>query len=322
MDIFYEVRQLPVGDMTWIAQGFGDNRRRCSVYLCEKNRLLLRSSQVLRSMIVPNNNSTSGSEGGWERLGKIPLSAASWSATPPDTQSGLPQVCLLVEGDTSRKSLKGSTGVIESTIMEARHNSNFFILRSEGVRETAAFVERMHRQVVRRAFPRVVGTAELSSTFEPVARSACSQAPYPIGKGLEARMKIFYGNDPVSPDAAYRFITFDELKTKVELDREVYARTVGGIHASMLKQVPFISDDKVKAIVRHYPTNCHMLEAYDNLSKIGSDGHGSTKARNLKPIQDTFLSGLSIAEPETLRTRHLGARSATELQSVYGALRG
>ena len=98
-----------------------------------------------------------------------------------------------------------------------------------------------------------------------------------------------------------RFVTYTELKTRVERDREAGTRTVGAIHAAMLKQIPTLSLKKVQAIQQAYPTPKALYGTYVGLTP--EDG---------KTLVQDFCTNTGME-----RTCRVGPKSAAEVYYTY-----
>jgi hypothetical protein len=115
---------------------------------------------------------------------------------------------------------------------------------------------------------------------------------------------IVFDEPPAPPLGMSRFVTYTQLKTRVERDREAGTRTVGAIHAAMLKQIPTLSLKKVQAIQQAYPTPKALFGTYIGLSP--EDG---------KTLVQDFLSNTGME-----RTCRVGPKSAEEVYHAYTQL--
>jgi hypothetical protein len=191
----------------------------------------------------------------------------------------------------------------------------------------------MHRRVLQRAFPSAFRLEalplfdEISANSNSPLRSVVCDASVPHlnqvavssasievhqrrrrRKRLQSLMELTFDHDPVPPFGSCRLCTYKELKTKIERDREIGTRTIGGLHAAMLKQVAGISDTKVLAILDQYPTMCHLLRAYDGISSLSDQ-----ERRN-------FLKDLPLGDPSLTRDARLGERASAEITVSYGMI--
>jgi ERCC4-type nuclease len=73
---------------------------------------------------------------------------------------------------------------------------------------------------------------------------------------------LTFDSDPVLPLGMKRFMTYQELKTKIMYDREVGTQSVHHLHLAMLKQVPTFNQKKCYAIASIYPTIHSLCSAY------------------------------------------------------------
>ena len=128
---------------------------------------------------------------------------------------------------------------------------------------------------------------------------------------LESLHGLTFDEEPVPMAGMERFISYKELCTKVERDRELGRRTVGGIHQAMLKQVATISDTKIPPICERYPTLSSILQAYEDA------GESQESGRLLMQEIPTNPAGKSAARKTTI-----GARSSAELYIAFGLREG
>ncbi|KAI2505280.1 resolution of meiotic recombination intermediate [Fragilaria crotonensis] len=226
-----EKRNLPIGDMAWIARS--------------GTLEIMLGTIVERKEVNDLASSLFGTRYKEQRLRL--------------QHCGLPQVILLVEGDTKEVS-NCSHESLHMAMMETRVQLDFQVVRTRHLEETVRFLKSVHRRILQRAFP---------SAFSDGVTSSSS------------------------------FITYNELKCKVEKDREEGTKTIGGIFCRMLKQIPRISNSTVPPLVHAYPTPDALFRALDGLNV--SDGKnlladletGTQRVGELRALEVyyTFMAG-------------------------------
>lgn len=262
-----EQRHLPIGDMAWLAR-------------CGDTEIML-GTIVERKAVDDLASSLFGTRYLEQRLRL--------------QHCGLPQLLLLVEGDTSTvHNCPGDT--LETAMMETRVQLNFQVIQTRHLDDTVRFLKNIHRRVLQRAFPSAFGD-DLPTSLPSFASPNRKRRR----KNKVSLVDITFDSPPVPPLGTNRFVTYTELKTKVERDREAGTRTVGAIHAAMLKQIPTLSLKKVQAIQQAYPTPKALYGTYVGLPP--EDG---------KSLVQDFCTNT-----ERERTCRVGPKSAAEVYYTY-----
>ena len=269
-----EERVLPIGDMLWVAQGRLPDAADPSVEVC------------LGTVI--------------ERKTVEDLVASKFGTRYNEQQlrlrdSGLSQVLFLIEGDLNMALAGCTPETVHTCMWEIRLHRNFQIVHTKHMDDTVLTLKRLHRHVLRRAFPHAFGREELPAFAGNMARGARRNAKSLIGMEFEST--------PACPEGTDRLITYRELKAKIELDREQGTRTVGNVHASMLNQVKTISSAKIQALLDAYPTPHSLFLAFQECES-------NEKRKNL-------LAGINLSG-NTARVSRLGTKSANEMYIAYG----
>jgi len=264
-----EQRHLPIGDMAWLAR-------------CGQTEIML-GTIVERKEVNDLASSLFGTRYLEQRLRL--------------QHCGLPQVLLLVEGNTCTvHNCPGDT--LETAMMETRVQLGFQVISTRHLDDTVRFLKNVHRRILQRSFPSAFGDdlpTSLPSFTSPNARRARRK------KNKISLVDIVFDSPPVAPLGQDRFVTYAELKAKVERDREAGTRTVGAIHAAMLKQIPSLSLKKVQAIQQAYPTPKALYGTYVGLTP--EDG---------KTLVQDFCTNAGME-----RTCRVGPKSAAEVFYTY-----
>jgi ERCC4-type nuclease len=289
-----EERMLPIGDMAWIGQGVDPQSKNI---VCE----LMLGTIIERKTTSDLKSSLFGTRY-WEQRLRLQY-------------SGIPQVLFLIEGDLSKELYNCPAETLHTAVMETRLHLGFQIVQTEHMDGTVAALKRMHRRVLQRSFPHAFGQAnEALPTFAEAGIGGADRReslPHQPNhrrrrKRLQSLMEMMFDTEPVPPLGESRFVTYKELKAKVERDREAGSKTIGSIHAAMLKQVATISGKKVQALARAYPTNASVMQAFSD-----EPNDDARKA---------MVADLLTKEPgqDTARVMKVGPRSAAELYVAYG----
>ena len=242
-----EERTLPIGDMAWIAQ-------------CTTEGSPTKVIEVMCGTIMERK--------------EISDFSASLFGTRYNEQrlrlknSGLPQVLFLVEGDLN-KSSNCSPEALHTAMMETRVRLGFSVVQTKHLEDTVRLLKGLHRRIVQRTFPKAFSSLENDDPLPNFASPNEAIMRYGKRAGRRQRrptslLELYFDSNPVPPFGASRFITYRELKAKVERDREAGQRTVGALYLAMLKQVPSFSHKKCHAIARQYPTLNALMSAYAN----------------------------------------------------------
>ena len=266
-----EQRHLPIGDMAWMAR-------------CGDFEIML-GTIVERKEVNDLVQSLYGTRYLEQRLRL--------------QHCGLPQVLLLVEGDISTAT-NCPGDILETAMMETRVMLDFQVITTRHLDDTVRFLKNVHRRILQRSFPSAFGDndAALPTTSLPsFASPNASRHRRRRTKKKVSLVDLVFDMPPVPPLGEKRFVTYRELKTKVERDREVGTRTVGATHAAMLKQIPTMSLKKVQAIQSAYPTPHALYRTFVGLS--ADDG---------KTLVQDFTTNTGME-----RTCRVGPKSAAEL---------
>jgi hypothetical protein len=260
-----EQRHLPIGDMAWLARS-GDVE-------------IMMGTIVERKEVNDLAQSLFGTRYLEQRLRL--------------QHCGLPQVLLLVEGNTSTvANCPGDT--LESAMMETRVMLDFQVFTTRHLDDTVRFLKNVHRRILQRSFPSAFGDALPTSL--PSFASPSASRPRRKKKKVSL-VDLVFDTPPVPPLGEKRFVTYTELKARVERDREAGTRTVGATHAAMLKQIPAFSLKKVQAILSAYPTPAALYRTYVGLTE--DDG---------KTLVQDFTTNTGME-----RNCRVGPKSAAEL---------
>jgi crossover junction endonuclease MUS81 len=196
------------------------------------------------------------------------------------SQCGIPQVLFLVEGEiTNVPNCPADT--IRMAMMETRVQLGFQVVQTKHLVDTVRVLKGLHRRIVQRTFPNAFWSSQKDnvvicpSSSTQTNSSARKENCVPsfvrdhdaAGKHRNGRRRVssllemVFDTAPIPPFGAQRFITYSELKAKVELDREQATRRIGAVTLAMLKQIPSLSEKKCTAIGVLYPTMNRLLEA-------------------------------------------------------------
>lgn len=271
-----EERNLPVGDMAWLARG---TQQRDGVEVVE----LMLGTVIERKTPGDLRSSIIGSRYQEQRLRL--------------KHCGLPQVLFLVEGDI-REDPK-CTEMLHTAIWETSLHLGFQTVQTEHLEGTVRTLKRMHRRILQRSFPQAF-KGDLPIFLEAMT----ANRPASGRRRVQSLAEMTFEQEPSLCFGMKRFITYEELKAKVEMDREAGTKTLAGIHLAMLKQISTFSDKKCKAIAQKYPTPHALFSAYARVS--------DSEAK-------TLVADLSTRDPlRSQRESTIGPKSSNELYSVYG----
>ena len=300
-----EVRCLPIGDMTWIARGTPRATKGQGGVKAPPVVEFLLGTIIERKTLDDLVSSIHGTRYSEQRMRL--------------KDSGLPQLLLLVEGDL-RKSREGEK--CHSAIWETRIHMGFQCVQTKNMMDTVNLLKRLHRRILQRTFPDAFYGETLPSFRSPDASAAYRRRRSTDRNSLDSLtltedmrlrrrrlriqslMGLTFDTDPVPPEGMDRFMTYNELKAKIECDR-ASTRTVGAIHGAMLRQIESISLKKVAAIVKEYPTPALLLAAYEDL--------------NTEQEKEDMLRHLYTQDPEVSeRTCKIGPQSSRNVYIAYG----
>ena len=225
-----EERHLPIGDMCWIAR-------------CNDIEILL-GTIIERKEASDLASSLFGTRYMEQRLRL--------------KNSGMPQILLLVEGNLNAvKNCPAAT--LEMCMMETRVELGFQIVKTPHLQDTIVTLKAMHRRIVQRTFP----LRDLPDYGSPLA--ALPSAPRKRRR-VTSLLEMVFDIEPTRALGMERFMTFDELKAKIDFDRETGTKSSRAIYMAMLKQVATFSHKKCAAIADQYPTMDSLMRAYVNSS--------------------------------------------------------
>lgn len=341
-----EERQLPIGDMAWIAQGLLLGNGSTAEQNAAKQQQQQHSKapptvvvELLLGTIIERKTP--------DDLKHSIFGTRYYEQRLRLQECGLPQLVYLMEGDMTKSVYSCSAETLHTAIWETRLYLNFSIVHTAHMAETVATLKRMHRRILQRTFPRAFGRTEATSlpTFVEATMSVEQRR-----RSLEAAAAASGGNqrnnhqrrqrrrqsltemtfdmDPIPPLGMKRFMTYPELKAKVELDREAGTRTVASLHLSMLKQVPTLETKKCHAVAQVYPTMNSLLQALEE--NDDSNNHSTDNpnpyysSNNSQPSSSgNFLAVVAdLTTQNSLKQsmvrRTVGTNSAEQLQTAYG----
>jgi ERCC4-type nuclease len=247
-----EERHLPIGDMAWIAQCVQPKTKGMSSH--SKPIEIMVGTIIERKEVNDLAASLYGTRYSEQRLRL--------------SQCGLPQVLFLVEGDITQVANCPSETLLMA-MMETRVQSGFQVVQTKHLNETVRVLKGLHRRVVQRTFPdafqKTTGMAVPTYVNDPNETGRQSGDDNNIGRRRNRRpsslLEMVFDSNPIPPFGATRFITYAELKAKVELDRERGTKRLQAITMAMLKQIPSLSGKKCTAIAEKYPTMNRLIEA-------------------------------------------------------------
>jgi ERCC4-type nuclease len=204
-----EERHLPIGDMTWIAQSKDKSTGKLVEVLCGTIIERKESSDLVSSLF--------GTRYLEQRLRL--------------QHCGLPQLLFLVEGGLNTN-VNCPQETLEMAIMETRC-LGFHVMQTEHLQDTVRQLKGLHRRIVQRTFPDAFRSELPTYTNSPTEA---------IGNRRRRRrpsslLEMVFDTSPKAPLGTKRFLTYTELKAKVEMDREAGTRTIGAVYMAMRKLV-------------------------------------------------------------------------------------
>jgi ERCC4-type nuclease len=333
-NIPFEVRQLPIGDMTWIAQGRKRRHSNNNDSSPTKGPVvveLVLGTIIERKTLVDLTASIHGTRYAEQRMRMV--------------QSGLSQCILLLEGNVHRESTTSSSechhkrlDACHTALWETCLYLNFQILRTADMGETISTLKLMHRRILQRSFPQAFSSEVLPTFDEPGAIGGGGGGGGPQRQGgvqwqqqhalevgqrkrrrYQSLHKLVFDTDPVVPPGMDRFVTYNELKAKVGRDREAGLRTVRMVHGAMVKQVPKIENKRAAAIVHAYPTPTLLFEAYHQQQ---TEQHKQLLLRDLDTSMvattaDDGTTSNNCSRP-TIRKCTVGLEGSKQMYMAYG----
>ncbi len=315
-----EERQLPIGDMAWIAR-------------CEQKHRGITTTTTTTTTTIEVMLGTIIERKTAEDLTSSLFGTRYLEQRLRLQHCGLPQVLLLVEGDINNV-MNCPADTLEMAMMETRIQLEFQIVQTKSLDDTVRLLKRVHRRVLQRSFPlefdddnnqdstgdggaMVWSDPQLQRQYLPTFASPTAAAPaaataaanHVAGPRRQRRpsslMEMLMDTPPVPPLGTTRFITYQELKCKVERDREAGTRTIGHVHAAMLKQVPSLSQKKAIAMAQAFGTPHALMTALHTTMEDGN--HDGAKR---------MLTNITV-EAQATRASTIGPKSAEELIVAY-----
>lgn len=200
-----EERHLPIGDMAWIAQA--------------QEKITGRTMEVLCGTIIERKESSD--------LVNSLFGTRYLEQRMRLKSCGVPQLLFLVEGNLAGN-VNCPQETLEMAIMETRC-LGFHVLQTENLQDTVRKLKGLHRRVLQRTFP------EAFSQLPTYTRSPTGSFGLHRKRRPSSLLEMTFDTPPKPALGSKRFITFTELKAKVELDREAGTRTVGAVYMAMCK---------------------------------------------------------------------------------------
>jgi ERCC4-type nuclease len=266
-----EERHLPIGDMAWIARHIPTNL------------------EVMLGTIL-------------ERKDTADLASSLFGTRYLEQRlrlqhCGLPQVLFLVEGDMN-KCNNCPADTLLMAMMETRIQLGFQIVQTKHLEDSIRLLKGLHRRLVQRTFPQAF------SKSLPDFGSPQLCPPNRKRRRPTSLLELVFDTPPVPPFGTTRSITYNELKTKVERDREAGTRTSGAVYMAMLKQVPTWSQKKCQALAQPYPTMHSLLTGFQNCYSTSSSSDDMDPSRLVQDVP--------------CERRRIGPKSASELHVAFG----
>lgn len=294
-----EQRQLPIGDIIWVARGEYQPTSTTTEGHMTSNAtnpqpILPKSIEIVLGTIIERKSladlasSLYGTRFEEQRL------RLKHSHSAMDCAN---QVMFLVEGSNMNEIGNCPAATLRYAMMSTRIHMGFQIIRTKNLEDTCRMLRRIHTRVVARTFTDEMKRWRIRSFHEsPTSnkKRRRSRAPW---EGPAA-----FQSTPNIPFERTRHYLYEELKTKIELDRERGTRSIHAIFRAQLKQVESMSVKKVEGISRLYRTPRELMEGYEQLF---------TEEECDKMVEDIPL-GISIA-----RASRVGPKSSMELSYVY-----
>ena len=107
----------------------------------------------------------------------------------------------------------------------------FHVIQTSHLQDTVRHLKGLHRRIVQRTFPQAF-TTELP-TFSNYSSSSSSSSRRRRQRRPTSLLEMVFDGPPVPPLNSQRFMTYGELKAKVEMDREAGTRTSGAVYMAM-----------------------------------------------------------------------------------------
>jgi len=181
---------------------------------------------------------------------------------------------------------------LQMALCETRADLGFQIVFSENMTGTVKTLKLFHRRILQRTFPQAFGFQNdalpdfaSASTSAPRRRQPASvdnnindqqqRHRHRRRRRPSSLLEMVLDTPPVPAFGEPRFMTYHELKCKIERDREQGTRTVGAIHGAMLRQV--CGNQQIKAIRQLYPTPASLLKAYADCASCYQEENSSNE---------------------------------------------
>ena len=300
-----EVRQLPIGDMLWIARGV---RKRITPGsgmglggAAEQQQVeVVLGTVVERKTLEDLTSSLFGTRFEEQRL-RLKNSAA-----------GASQVLYLVEAEQVADLANCSGATLRYAMMQTQVHLGFAVVRTKGLDDTVRYLKRVHRRLMRRSFPSEFRSVDFESgtgreipTFtSPDGRVRRDDQ---TGAVAGAGDDLLFQNPPIPPFEARRHTIYEEFKAKLELARESGTRSIKALHCAMLKQIDSLAVAKVHGLAAFYDTPASLVRAYRH-----------TLVRGGLDETDTMVKDVAVGKSQA-RAKRLGPKSSTELAKVFTA---
>jgi len=300
-----EIRQLPIGDMLWIARGV---RKRITPGsgmglggAAEQQQVeVVLGTVVERKTLEDLTSSLFGTRFEEQRL-RLKNSAA-----------GASQVLYLVEAEQVTDVANCSGATLRYAMMQTQVHLGFAVVRTKGLDDTVRYLKRVHRRLMRRSFP---------SEFRSIDFESGTGREIPMFTSPDGRMRrddqtgavegagddLLFQNPPVPPFEARRHTIYEEFKAKLELARESGTRSIKALHCAMLKQIDSLAVAKVHGLTALYDTPASLVRAYRH-----------TLVRGGLDEAATMVKDVSVGKGQA-RAQRLGPKSSTELAKVFTA---
>ena len=284
-----EERSLPIGDMAWIAQ--------CTDPATKKVVEVLLGTILERKEVHDLACSLFGTRFSEQRLRLY--------------HCGLPQILYLVEGEVNAVA-NCPAETLHMAMVETRIQLGFSIVQTKHLEDTVRVLRGLHRRIVQRTFPDAYRDNQDLPTFTGRYSGPQSSRRRPQRRAASL-LELVFDTPPVPPFGRQRFMTYAELKAKIERDREAGTQTVGAIYMAMLKQVTSLSQKKCQAIAAEYPTWSHLLTAYDQVCETPSSSPLLAE-RSANDFHQPKLPSTALLVKDVLVGRQkVGPKSAAEL---------
>ena len=318
-----ESRQLPIGDMLWIAQGFvkmepnAQPQQLVVVEFVIGTILERKTPEDLKSSIF-------GTRYMEQRLRL--------------QHCGIPQIIYLMEGDIHRELYACPVSTIQTAIWETRLFMNFHVVHTNHADDTVLTLKRYHRRILQRTFPRafqshnhrtISTNTEALPTFHEAhssrrRRSSISsntnanadpqQQQQANRRRLRQRRQslseLTFDMEPTVPFHMERFISYQELCCKIQYDRESGRQSVHHIYTAMLKQVSTIYNSiKCQTITDQYPTIHDVCAAYyesictnhqNRIPQRNTDNNNNNNSSSKYPSAQYMVTNLSLVKDDTM----------------------